>query len=149
MNKIDSLDKRIAQLLAKDAQQNHKTLSKQLNVSSATVRRRIKKLMNSDLLRIIGVVDPNKFGFPLTVLIALDIVPNQLISTVEKLIKMPEIRWASKTTGRFDIIAMARFSSTETFSQFLSNELSKLKGLRDSETFMCLDVDKQYMPFIQ
>ena len=142
MVRIDSTDERIVQLLGQSAQETSEQLAKQLNISSATVRRRLKKLTSSGLLRIVGVIDPSKFGLPLAALIALDVSHEKLESTLEWLAKQPEVRWVSTATGRFDIVALARFRSTDGLSQFMTKELSKLKGLKDSETFICLDVKK-------
>ena len=142
MSIIDSKDKELVRLLGQNARQNSETLAKQLNLSAATVRRKLRKLIRSDVLRIVGLVDPDKFGFPLAVMIALDIDHNKLELAMEVLAKRSEIRWVSFTTGRFDVIAIARFPSTESFSDFMIKELSQMEGVKNSETFICLDVKK-------
>ena len=144
----DSIDEQLVKLLGQDARQNSETLAKQLNISSATVRRRLRKLLRNDLLRIVGVVDPAKFGFPVTVVITLDIANDKLESAMEKLAEMPQIRWISTTTGRFDIIALARFRSNSNFSEFMKKDMAQIDGLKNSETLICLDVNKgNYIQF--
>jgi len=148
MSMLDSIDEQLARLLGQDARQNSETLAKQLKLSSATVRRRLRKLIRDDLLHIVGVVDPAKFGFPVAVVITLDVAHDKLELAMEALVKQPEIRWVSTTTSRFDIIALARFRSTNRLSEFMTKELAQLEGLKDSETFICLDVKKgRYVPF--
>jgi len=98
----------LVKLLGQDAQQNSETLARRLNLSAATVSRRLRKLIRSELLHIVGVVDPNNFGFPLAAVITLDVAHDKLESAMEALAKLPEIKWVSTTTGRFDIIALAR-----------------------------------------
>jgi len=142
MNKIDSVDEQICRLLGKDARQDSETLAKQLNLSAATVRRRLSKLIHSDLLRIIGVVDPASFGFSTLVMITLDVAPDKVELAMEKLSKRPEVRFVSTITGRYDVIAIAWFRSTESLSEFLTKELPKLEGIRDGETSLCLKVKK-------
>ena len=142
MSTIDSMDVQIVRLLGQDARQDSETLAKQLNISSATVRRRLRKLIRDDLIRIVGLVDPTKFGFPVAVVITLDIVHEKLKAAVKALAERPEIRWVSTTTGRFDIIALARFRSNDSLSEFMTKVLAKLDGVRDSETFVCLNVEK-------
>ena len=148
MSITDSKEEQLVRLRGQDAQQNSETLAKQLNVSSATVRRRLRKLIRSDLLHIIGVVDPINFGLPLTVLIALDVAHDKLESAMKMLVNRPEITWVSTTTGRFDIMARGRFASTDGISEFMTKELAHMEGLKDSETFICLNVRKgRYIPF--
>ena len=49
---IDSLDEQLINLLAKDAKQSSEVLARQLCVSSSTIRRRMKKLVQGGVLRI-------------------------------------------------------------------------------------------------
>jgi len=85
------MDKQLLILLGQDARQNSETLARQLNISSATVRRKLRKLIQSGSLHIVGVVDPAKFGLPLTAIIALDVAHEKLKTAMEVLAKRPEI----------------------------------------------------------
>jgi len=146
MSITDSKDEQLVRLLAEDARQNSETLAKKLNISSATVRRRLRKLLRADVLRIVGVVNPSSFGLSLPVVIGLNVLHDKLKLAMKALAKQPEIKWLSTTTGRFDIIIQARFPSTEALSNFVTKELTELEGVKDSETFVCLDVKKgQYV----
>jgi len=138
----DSMDEQIVRLLGQDARQSSETLAKQLKLSSATVRRRLRKLLRSDLLRIVGVVDPSNFGFPLAVVIALNVAADKLEPTTEALANRPEITWASATTGPFDIIALARFRSTDCLSDFVTKELGQMEGVKDIQMLTCFRVKK-------
>ena len=140
----DSTDEQLVRLLGQDARQNSETLAKQLKLSGATVRRRLRKLIRSGLLHIVGVTDPTSFGFSVAAVIALSVVYGQAESVIETLAKRPEISWISNTTGRFDIVALAWFRSTECLSDFMMKELAHLEGVKDSETFLCLNVKKGY-----
>ncbi len=143
---IDSIDKPLIQLLGGDALQSSEVLAKQLNVSAATVRRRIRRLIKDGTLRIVAVVDPNKVGLPLAALLALDVPHEQLDMVTDALAKHPDVKWVSTTTGRFNIMAMVRSSSTDDLATFMQKELPKLEGVRNSETLICLRVKKgQYI----
>ena len=139
---IDSLDEKLIQLLEMDARQSSEAVAKQLKVSPATVRRRIKKLIQRGVLRIVALVDPQKVGFPLIAIIAFDIAHEKADSVIQILADRPEVKYASTTTGRFDVLVLARFRSTEELSDFVQKELSNIEGLRDTETFVCLRVQK-------
>lgn len=147
--KPDAIDEKLIHLLSQDARQSSEALAKQLKLSAATVRRRMRKLIQDGLLHIIGVADPAKFGFPVTAVFAVDADHDVLESTMHTLVLEPEIRWAATTTGRFDIIAVARFRSNELLSEFMSKKLTKIQGIKDVETFLCLEVNKgRLVPFI-
>ena len=147
MLKDDPQDMRLIQLLQQDGRQSSNVLAKQLGLSSATVRRRIKKLVQSGLLRITARVDPDQAGFPFSVVIALDVVHDRVDKVLKYLANKPEVVWACATTGRFDVLLIAHFPSSDHLSAFLREELAKIEGLKDSETFLCLRIEKgRYQP---
>ncbi len=129
-------------MLQEDARRSGDVLAKELGVSSATVRRRIRSLIKDDVMRIQAVLAPDKVGLPLAVVIAFDVAHDKLESVMEFLADRSEVKWLSSCTGRFDIMAVAFFASTEELSEFVQKQLVKLEGVRDSETFVCLQVKK-------
>ena len=146
---MDSLDAKLMRLLAKDARQSSEALAKQLEVSAATTRRRITRLLNSKVLRIVGVVDHSKIGFPVAVIVGFDVEHKEVSSFMKILASRPEVRWSSITTGRFDVMALLRFHSTDELYNFIQSVMANASGLRDSETFLCIHEDKgRYSPLL-
>ena len=139
---MNSFDERLIQLLGKDAQQTSEALAKQLNVSAATVRRRLKRLIENGVIRIMASADAKKLGFPLTAIIAFNVAHDNINSAMQTLSSQPEVKWISTTTGRFDVLAMVLFRSTDELSEFIHTQVAKIDGIRDSETFICLHVKK-------
>lgn len=142
VKQLDSVDEELIRLVQRDARQSSEQLAKSLNVSSTTVRRRLRLLIGSGLLRIAGLTDVQKAGFPMVALIALDVEHGKLELAAELLAKHTRVTWVSTTTGRFDVVALGVFRSAEELSGFLQTELAKIEGVRNSETFVCLHVKK-------
>ena len=142
MDNIDKLDEQLITLLEQNARQSSHAIAKKLNVSSATVRRRLNRLIKSDMLRISAIRNPEKTGLPVTVLVGLNIQHNLVDSVMKEIRNQPEVNWACTTTGRFDAFMFARFRSNEDFSTFLRNKIAETAGVKDSETFMCLHFEK-------
>ena len=141
-SKVDSLDNKIISILAKDARQSSNLIAKQLDVSASTIRRRIQNLIDNKTIRIMGIADPVKVGYPVTAYIAFNMAMDKVDAALKTLAGWPEIRTVSTIAGRFDILAMARFHSNDDLSDFLTRQLPKIKGLKDSETFICLHMEK-------
>ncbi len=139
---VDDLDRRLIKLLQTDAHRSSDVLAKKLQVSPATVRRRVRKLIKENVVRIQAVVDPEKIGLPLAVLIACDVDHEKLNSIMQFLAKQEGDKWVATCGGRFDIMARGRFASTDELSEFLINNVATIKGVKNSETFVCLDVKK-------
>ena len=138
----DSLDKQLVELLMQDARVSSNVLAKQLNISSSTVRRRMKKLVEHGIIHIIALPEPSKIGKFMEAVIALDVSHEKINLVVEKLSKYPEVRWIAVTSGRFDIMAYVWLNSTEYLYKFIEEDVGRLEGIRNSETFICLHVEK-------
>lgn len=140
MNNSDELNQKIAKLLMKDARQSSQELADQLDISSATVRRRIQGLIESGALRIVALPDPVKLGYPLMAIIAFKAEHNKLDKIQEVLKSKREVLWFTVTTGRYDLLCMGCFTSNENLSDFLK-EAAGCEGIKDSETFVCLHME--------
>ncbi len=139
---MDDLDKQIASLLQQDGRQSSHMLAKQLHVSSATIRRRLKNLLQSGTIRIVAALDPVQAGYSLQALVAFDVEHSELNNVTDKLAEHPEVKWVVTTTGRFDVMAFAVLSSPSELSEFMQGEITRIKGVKDTETFICLTVKK-------
>jgi len=139
---IDLLDEELIKLLAQDGRASSEVLAKKLRVTPSTIRRRLNELIKNGLVRIIAVVNPKKVGYPLAAVVAYDVEHNKLDSAVKLLSALREVTWVSTTTGRFDIISIMRFDSTDGLNEFINKVMVQIEGLKDSEAFVCLHEGK-------
>ncbi len=141
MDNIDEIDAKLIKLLEQDAWQRAGTLAKVLNISPATVRRRLRRLIQNGVLRAVAIADSSTITLPLTVVIALDVAHQHLDNVTRTLIGLSEITWLATTTGQFDIIVLGQFHSMEELNEFLRRKLTPTEGIKDSQTFVCLHID--------
>lgn len=141
---MDIIDKQLVQLLEKDARQSSKMLAKKLNLSPATVRRRIGNLIKGHVIRFVAVVDPERVGFPFAAILSLDIELENLDSAIQFLDKRPEIRWLCSSTGRANVVALAQLASPDELADFTKNEVSKILGIKHLETSIILKREKAH-----
>lgn len=142
MASLDKLDLKLIGLLEADASQSSEALAAKLKVSPTTVRRRLRRLTQDNVFSIVAMVDPQKVGYLLTAIVAFDVANDQMAALMRVLSKRPEVKWVTSTTGRFDVMALARFRSTEELSLFVEQGVSGIPGVRNTETFVCLHVAK-------
>ena len=135
---IDELDKQLISLLSQDAHKPSEVLAQQLNISSSSVRRRTKRLIENGAIRIIAVPDPHRLGLPLRAVIAFDVAHDKMNYVLQILGKRPEIRWLSATSGRYDMMAIGWFPSSDALYEFIERVVGKIEGIRNAETFICL-----------
>jgi len=146
MSTLDQTDQQLVHLLEKDGTKSGAALAKMLSISPATARRRIARLIKDGVIRITATVDAGKVGFYLISLITLNIDPAKINGAIDRLRSKMNVRWVAVSSGRYNIVMLARFSSTEQFHLFIQDDLAKLDGLEASETFICLRIEKgRYM----
>jgi Lrp/AsnC family transcriptional regulator for asnA, asnC and gidA len=143
IKKPDALDIKIAKIVGRDARQSSEEIAKRLNVNSATIRRRLTNLIDKGFLHIVGVVDPVDFGLPIAAIFSLKVDNDKFESVLHLLLDHPAIRWAAMTTGRFDITAIGRFPSIPDLNEFITKQLGHVEGLRNTETSICLNIEKK------
>ena len=116
----DNIDGKIVRLLSRNARQSSDTIAKKLKLSSATIRRRVNKLVKDKTVRIVAAVDHTASSSSFITVIALDVVHDSLDKTAKKLAANEHFLWISTTTGRFDILAVANFITADKFYDFIS-----------------------------
>ena len=90
-------------MLQKDGLSPNAKIANKVGVSEETVRRRVKRMLKDDYLRVVAVPNTEKMGFSSQVLIGLQVIPEKMDLVAERLSNIPEVRWLSVTTGSFDI----------------------------------------------
>ncbi len=139
---IDPLDEELIRALGSDARDGAKEIIKHHKVSPSTIRRRISHLIKMGVMRVIGVFDPVKVGYPICAIMAFSVSYECLDSIVDLLVTRPEVKYLVVTTGRYDIIALVFVRSHEELANFVRKGLGKPPGLQDVETFVGLETKK-------
>jgi Lrp/AsnC family transcriptional regulator for asnA, asnC and gidA len=139
---IDLLDSQLIDLLMQNANASSADLARQLNVSSSTVRRRIKSLLKQGIIRITAVPNLEKVGLPVVAFISLEVSHEKIKSVLEALSQYPQAAWVGATSGRFNVRTVWWVSSTEELFRLLESEIGKIEGIIRSETSICLQIEK-------
>lgn len=141
--KLDKIDRKILEALHKDGRASNTALAKELHVSEATIRNRINRMQENDLVRIIGYSDPAKLGYPVAVNAFLK-VESQFVETVaKKLAAMKETHTVAICAGSYEIYMRCSFKSEKGLYDFFYKSVSKLKGVKHVESHLFLKIVKR------
>ena len=140
MNKanLDTLDNEILRLLTENGRMPIGEMSKRLNVTTPTIRSRIKNLEQKGLLKVAGVVDPDQHPKMMTALVAISVRSHgKMDQILEKITRLPNVVWAAVVTGRYDIIAEVAFVGGKAeLYKFTTESILKMATVVRSETFL-------------
>ncbi|PUA34151.1 MAG: transcriptional regulator [Candidatus Terraquivivens tikiterensis] len=127
MVRISNLE--LLKILREDARKPFLEIAKLLGVSETAVRKRVRKLEESGIIRKYTVeVDPKKIGFNINVLIGIDTVPERFISALERLKDMEEVVSLYSSSGDHMILAECWFRSSKELSDFV-RKLESIDGV--------------------
>jgi len=139
---IDNLDLSIIQILEQDGRKNYTVIAKQLGVVEGTVRKRVKYLLDNDIITIQARPNPSKMGYNIVAVMAMQIQVNALRHVAQILEAKPNVQWLAFVTGRYDLMAIVIEKSTEHLSKFIEEEISAIPSIVRTETFVNLDIVK-------
>ncbi len=139
----DELDMAILSYLQKDGRMPFTTIAKELDVAEATIRKRVNRLIEKDILRIVGIVNPESLGLNTTAIIGVQIEGNMLEDVVNALAALPEVRHIGICTGEYDAIVEIIVSNNNQLFDFLTHKLRKIPGVASTGTSLVLKVPKE------
>lgn len=125
--KLDDIDRQIVKLLEFDGRMRNLEIARRVGVSEKTIRSRMARLADKHGMRITAKLE----GQPSTrmaFLIRAETGQRRLIGS--RLARAPNIDNVHMTTGAYDIVALASFSTDSEAFEFLS-ELEEGSGIRE------------------
>ena len=140
---MDELDKNIISQLEKDGRASNAFIARQSGVSEGTVRRRLKKLIDDEIINVVALPDPTKLGYDSEALIGIQIDPDQVEIAANKVAKLDHTRWVAMTTGTYDVFVWVTLPNPEALGRFSRIEIGAIEGVRRTETFVNLQVMKR------
>ncbi|UCD44702.1 MAG: Lrp/AsnC family transcriptional regulator [Candidatus Bathyarchaeota archaeon] len=126
---IDQLDLRIIRSLSGNARKPYKSIAQELGVSDATVRKRVRNMLDDGIIKEFNVlIDYHALGRIIKAFIGLRVNPSRIKEIVESLEMNPDVQVLYRTTGDVDLFVEVIFSDMEDLNAFLESELS-LEGI--------------------
>lgn len=139
---LNSLDLRIIRELRSDALQTQTELAPKLRTSPSTVRRRLQRLLDEEIIRIVAIADPAALGYKTRATIGINVQPGRVDAVAQELSMFSCAHHVLINTGHFDLIVSSDFEGPEELSSFVREDLGNIQGLVSHETMVCLKTTK-------
>ena len=141
MEKIDSLDKQILEIISQNARIPFKDVAAECGVSRAAIHQRVQRLI--DLGVIIGSgyhVNPKSLGYRTCTYVGIKLEKGSMYkAAVNELKKIPEIVEAHFTTGPYSVIVKLYARDNEHLMTLLNEHIQEIPGVTNTETMISLD----------
>ena len=140
---LDEIDLKIIEALRKDGRVAFTQIAEQLGVSPGMIRQRYSRLVEQGFLKIVAITNPVRMGFRTMAMIGIRAEGSKLLDVAEKVSRIDEVIYMIITSGRFDIFAEVVCRDHEDLLRFITEKLSTIDGVRESESFMHLKIAKE------
>jgi len=142
MVEIDEIDMKILRILNLSGRKSYRDIAKELDLSLATVSKRIKRLeVEKVILGYAPILDPEKLGFDITAIIGIKILHGKILETEKDLAKDPAVFSVYDSTGDWDAILQARFRTRTDLNEFVKGVLAH-EDVEKTYTQVVLNVTK-------
>ena len=144
---IDDLDAKIITILQSDGRISNTEIAKSLAVSEATIRGRIKRLIDDEIIQIVAVSNPLKLGFEITGDLYISVDMTKMDNIISSLSKFKELWYIVATTGRSNLNAEFVVKNLEDLHDLVYNRLSHIDGIHQVETAVIMKYVKRRYDF--
>jgi len=138
---IDQTDRKILNILSKDAKASLKWIGNECNMSPTAVHLRLKKLEEQKIITgSKSVIDTYQLGYQTQSFIGIYFNKANIYKTVSKsLIEIEEVVECNYTTGNFSLLVKVICRDNKHLTEVLSNKIQTIDGVARTETFICLE----------
>ncbi|WP_241505881.1 Lrp/AsnC family transcriptional regulator [Parahaliea mediterranea] len=139
---LDEVDHRIIALLREDGRMPFRALAKALGLTEATVRSRVRRLEESNTMRVVAVTDIEAAGYNLLLAVGVQVESRTPESVARELAAIPEVFSVNVVVGTHDIEALVVAEDQAALHRLLSDRLAALPGVRRLTPSLAVNVLK-------
>jgi DNA-binding Lrp family transcriptional regulator len=147
---LDDTDQAIIALLRADGRMPYRAIARELDVSENTVRARVRRMEESDTMRVVAVTDIEAAGYGMLLAIGVQVEGQSPEAVAHEMAVIPEVFSVSVVVGAQDIEILVVAQDQAALNELIANKLGAVPGVRRLTPALALDVLKNqpdWVPF--
>lgn len=140
---LDTIDKKLINLLQQDSKQTTKQLSLQLNLSVTAVYERVKKLENQKVIeKYVAIVNKNKIEKSFLVFCHIKLIQHskEYLNTFEyEILKLEEVSECFHVSGDYDYILKIYVKDMDAYRSFVVTKLTAIKHIGSTHSTFAIE----------
>jgi Lrp/AsnC family transcriptional regulator, regulator for asnA, asnC and gidA len=149
--KLDQLDKEIIDLLTKDGRMSCAEIARAIGtVSERSVRYRLEKLIEENVIRITATPVPQSLGYSVVADVFIEVEVGQVLEIARKIASYENVSYVACSTGESDISIQIITQNNRELYEFVTEILGKIPGVRKTTTsmvpFIVKDIEQWRIP---
>lgn len=128
---IDEKDRKILEILRKNARTPYTQIAKEIELSEGAVRKRVDALEKKGIIKkYVAIIDPKKIGYDSITILGLDVEPTALLHVADEVAKIKDAKNVYISTGDHMIMAEIWARDGKELSEILANKIGKIEGIK-------------------
>ena len=144
---LDSIDRRILDVLQISGRMSNAELSERINLSASACHRRVQRLEKDGYIRdYVALLNPRKVGLPTTVFVEITLSgqADEILDAFEKAVaKVPDVLECHLMSGTADYLLKVVAGGTEDFASIHRRYLATLPGVAQMQSSFALRTVRQ------
>ena len=140
---LDTIDKKLINLLQQDSKQTTKQLSLQLNLSVTAVYERVKKLENQKVIeKYVAIINKNKIEKSFLVFCHIKLIQHskEYLNTFEyEVLKLEEVSECFHVSGDYDYILKIYVKDMDAYRNFVVTKLTAIKHIGSTHSTFAIE----------
>lgn len=146
MSELDDFDVKLLNLVQEDSRRTSEALADEVGLSATACQRRLKRLREDGVIqREVAVVDPEKVGRKLTVIVEVILQhgrPDIVDDFKRRMRALPEVQHCYYVTGASDFVLIVVTEDMKAYEGFIHRVLYASKSIQRFETTVVMDTVK-------
>jgi Lrp/AsnC family transcriptional regulator for asnA, asnC and gidA len=140
--RLDERSKRIIEQLQEDARRSYAAIARAVGLSEAATRLRVQRLLEEGVVQIAAVTRAEAVGFHRQAMLGVR-VEGDVRGVAQKLGNLPEAEYVVVCAGQYDLLVELVCEDDEHLLDVIDNGVRSVPGVRSTETFVYLRVEKE------
>lgn len=140
---LDEVDLYIIDAMRQDGRIAFAQIAQQLDVSPGMIRVRYNRLVDLGVLKVVAITNPLRMGYTTMAMIGIRTDGQHMLDVAAKVSAFEEVIYLIVVSGRFDIMCEVVCRDHSDLLRFLTEKLYQVDGVRESESFMHLKIEKE------
>ena len=141
MERIDNLDRKILEIIMKNARIPSKDVAAECGVSRAAIHQRIQRMIDLDVITGSGYhVTPKVLGYSTCTYVGVRLEKGSMYrQAVESLEQIPEVVECHFTTGPYTMLIKLFARDNQHLMELLNDKIQHIEGVMSTETLISLE----------
>jgi Lrp/AsnC family transcriptional regulator, regulator for asnA, asnC and gidA len=140
--RLDERSKRIIEQLQEDGRRSYAAIARAVGLSEAATRQRVQRLLDERVIQIAAVTDAEAVGFHRQAMLGVR-VDGDVRTVATKLSALPEASYVVICGGQFDLLVEVICEDDEHLLAVVDDGVRSVPGVRSTETFIYLRLEKE------